>query len=85
MAGRTARRVPLEMGPSILTTCLVQTLNASDKTFQRRFLKRLERAYTELQNDPVASPHSIEQLAWVYELLTGLSMRSGFGKPFLKV
>jgi hypothetical protein len=55
MASRKARRVPLEMGPSVLITCLVQTLNGSDKTFQKRFLKRLEQAYVALENDPSGS------------------------------
>ena len=85
MTGRKARRVPLERGPSVLIACLVQTMNGSDKSFQMRFLARLERAHTELQNDPVASPHSVEQLVWIYELLTGMSMRSGQGVPFAKI
>ena len=85
MASRKARRVPPEMGPSVLITCLVQILNGSDKTFQKRFLKRLEKAYVELENDPVASSHSVEPLAWVHELLTGMNMRSGQGSPFAKI
>jgi hypothetical protein len=33
---------------AILATCIVQTLNESDPSFQERFLGRLQRAYTRL-------------------------------------
>jgi len=71
------------MGPSVLATCIVQTLNDSDNTFQKRFLKRLDKAYAELQNDPVASSHSREEIAWTRELLTGVRFSDPAGQIFL--
>jgi hypothetical protein len=38
-------------GVAILATCIVQTLNESDPTFQQRFLERLSRASRELKDN----------------------------------
>jgi hypothetical protein len=73
----------LEMGAAILVTCVVQTLNESDSTFQSRFLKKLEQAYSEIRDGQRASPHTLEELSWVRELLTGFSVSRGQGEPFL--
>jgi hypothetical protein len=83
MAGSKERRVPEELWPSILIACVVQTLNESDNTFQRRFLERLDRAYAEVREDESVSIHSLEELTWTRELLTGFGFAGGQGKPFL--
>ncbi len=38
-----------KLGVAVLATCIAQTLNESDPTFQARFLERLERAWYALQ------------------------------------
>jgi hypothetical protein len=69
---------------SILATCIVQTLNESDPTFQDRFLKKLTDAYYETSNNSEGDViDSLEVLSWTRELLTGFSWVSGQGKPFL--
>ena len=83
MTSNNERKTTLELGPSILVTCLVQTLDEADATFKARFLKRLERAYSEVREGPTTSTHTLEQLDWVREMLTGWSIISGQGKPFL--
>jgi len=40
-------------GVAILATCIVETLNETDPTFQERFLRRLERAYREVKGLPL--------------------------------
>jgi hypothetical protein len=39
-----------KLGVAVLATCIAQTLNESDPTFQSRFMERLERAWYALQN-----------------------------------
>ena len=39
-----------------LIACVVQTLNESDPTFQKRFLKRLERGYDVIREDTEGEP-----------------------------
>jgi hypothetical protein len=75
--------LPLEMGPSVLAACVAQTLNESDPTFLPRLVKRLRAAHAELSNDPVASRHSLEEIAWTCELLTGVSFSDPAGQVFL--
>jgi hypothetical protein len=43
--------VHAKRGMAALTACVVQTLNESDPTFQKRFLERLERAYYEFRDN----------------------------------
>jgi hypothetical protein len=38
-------------GVAVLAACVIQTLNESDPTFQKRFLKRLERAYDQIRDE----------------------------------
>jgi hypothetical protein len=62
----------VKRGMAALTACIVQTLNESDPTFQKRFLKRLERAYDLIRDDAEGDVREeLELLAWVRELLTG--------------
>ncbi len=77
---------PLKRGMAVLTTCVVQTLNESDPTFRERFVRRLERAYRELQTDDRRGHDQdmFEALAWTREFLTGFSHASGQGRPFLE-
>lgn len=71
-------------GTAVLAACIVQTLNESDSSFQARFLRRLERAYVELREDPeYETMQELELLAWTRELLTGFNPSSGQGEPFL--
>jgi len=66
-------------------TCIVQTLNESDPTFRKRFLKRLERACDLLREDMEGDVRQeLELLSSVRELLTGWSWTSGRGEPFLR-
>ncbi|TKT79992.1 hypothetical protein [Aquamicrobium sp. LC103] len=71
-------------GVAILATCIVQTLQEGDPTFQARFLKRLEDAYSATRED-TDSPalDRLELIKWVKQMLTGWSDISGQGKPFL--
>jgi hypothetical protein len=73
---------------AILATCIVQTLNEADPSFQRRFVERLDRAYGEIRNDPDKYPgppyHELELLTWVRTLLTGFNPSTGQGRPFLE-
>lgn len=59
-------------GMSILITCIVQTMAETDPGFQDRFLTRLARVYSELnehaEGDSVR--HEIEMLAWTHAFLT---------------
>lgn len=66
---------------AVLAACIVQTLNESDPSFQTRFLERLSRAYQQRRDE--ADVEELELYAWVRELLTGFSMVSGQGRPFL--
>ncbi len=71
-------------GVAILATCIVQTLNESDQTFQNRFLERLSRAYRELRDNTDGDViQEIELLKWTREYLTGFSQVDGQGEPFL--
>lgn len=71
-------------GGAILATCIVQTLNESDPTFQTRFLERLSRAYGEIHNTLEGSVNQeLELLAWTREFLTGFDTVTGQNKPFL--
>lgn len=70
-------------GVAILATCIVQTLNESDPTFQDRFVDRLGLAYREVREDDTPTLDRLELINWVRELLTGWSAVSGQGKPFL--
>ncbi|MGN7127533.1 hypothetical protein [Methylorubrum thiocyanatum] len=71
-------------GTAILAACIAQTVNESDPSFQARFLDRLERAYSELREDPAyEGAQELELLSWTRELLTGFSLATGKGEPFL--
>lgn len=75
----------LKKGVAVLAACVVQTLDESDPSFEKRFLERLSRAYYELKDNtegPVQ--HEMELLAWTRSLLTGFSPIDGQGAPFLK-
>jgi len=71
-------------GVAILATCIVQTLNESDPTFQDRFLKRLTDAHYELRDNSEGDViQEMELLAWTRTLLTGFDHVTGQNKPFL--
>jgi hypothetical protein len=70
---------------AVLTTCLVQTLNETDPTFQKRFLQRVERACDLLRRDTEGDVRQeLELLSSVQELLTGWNWSKEQGKPFLE-
>lgn len=74
----------LKKGVAVLAACVVQTLDESDPSFERRFLDRLARAYRELKDNTDGDvQHEMELLAWTRSLLTGFDMVSGQGAPFL--
>jgi hypothetical protein len=57
-------------GVAVLAACIVQTLNESDPTFQKRFLKRLERAYDQIRDETEGDVRQeLELLSCVRELL----------------
>ena len=75
----------IKTATAVLVTCIVQTLNESDHTYQELFLARLGKAYDELRDDPAhGGLHALETISWVRELLTGWSFVTGQGKPFLE-
>jgi hypothetical protein len=86
MSVQKADLAPLKRAVAVLTTCIVQTLNESDPTFRERFVKRLERAYRELQTEDRRGHDQdmFEALAWTREFVTGFSHASGQGRPFLE-
>lgn len=72
-------------GVAVLTACVVQTLNESDPSFERRFLERLTKAYYELRDSSEGDViQELELLTWTRELLTGFNLITGQGEPFLK-
>jgi hypothetical protein len=71
-------------GVAALATCIVQTLNETDPTFQERFLARLGEAYSEFKDNTDGDTiQELELFTWTREYLTGFSMITGQGKPFL--
>lgn len=71
---------------AVLVACVAQTIRESDPTFEERLLLRMEKAYFELRDNPVLGDElpTLELLSFVRELLTGYSLSTGQGKPFLK-
>jgi hypothetical protein len=75
-----------KQGMAALATCIVQTLNETDPTFQDRFLERLGRAYYKIRDGEQWEGDVIQELEllnWTRELLTGFDKIKGQGKPFL--
>ena len=84
MAEKTTDLFRAKRGVAILATCIVQTLHESDPDFEERFLKKLTEAYYELKDNSHADPREeLELLSLTRELLTGFSVISGQGTPFL--
>lgn len=77
------RRLQLDAGAAVLVTCVVQTLAETDRSFQQRFVQRLDEAYARLRDDPKISRRALEDLSWCRELVTGFSVATGQGRPFL--
>lgn len=73
----------LAKGTAVLAACIVQTLSESDRTFQDRFVKRIEKAYYELRDNGEDNLQELGMLSMTRELLTGFNLISGQGKPFL--
>jgi hypothetical protein len=68
-------------GLAALITCVVQTLNESDPTFQKRFLNRLDSAYDVIRHDTEGDVRQeLELLSTVREVLTGWNWTKGRGK-----
>jgi hypothetical protein len=75
----------LTRGVAALAACFVQTLNESDPSFQKRFLKRLEKACDQMRDHTEGSvKQELELLSCVQELLTGWTWTKGRGKRFLE-
>jgi len=75
------RILDVKSGTAILTTCIVQTINERDPTFQERFVARLDRAFAQRRDK--AEKDEKEVLSWTRTLLTGFSLSGGQEKPFL--
>ena len=72
-------------GAAILATCIVQSLKKTDPSFQGRFLQHLTEAYYEIRDNSEGDVrHEMELLSWTRQLLTGFSLITGQGKPFLE-
>lgn len=85
MVAQTTDLHRAKRGVAILVSCIIQTLNESDPSFEDRFLERLARAYRELKDNSEGDVvQEMELLSWTRELLTGFSMFTGQGKPFLE-
>jgi hypothetical protein len=84
MTDKTTELHRSKRGVAILATCIVQTLNESDPTFQERFLKRLSLAYRELKDNTDGDVvQEMELLSWTRSYLTGFDFVTGQGEPFL--
>ena len=71
-------------GVAILAAVLVQTLNETDSSFQRRFVERIGAAYRELKDNTDGDViQEMELLSWTTSRLTGFDRISGQGEPFL--
>jgi hypothetical protein len=71
-------------GMAALVTCVVQTLNETDPSFQERFLANVSKAYYKFRDDTDGDgTEELELLSWTREYLTGFSHLTGQGKPFL--
>jgi len=71
-------------GTAALAACIVQTLDESDPTYQKRFLQRLQKANDYLRYRAADDPtQELELLSMTRDLLTGSSEGAGQGKPFL--
>jgi hypothetical protein len=58
-------------GAAVLTALVVETLNESNPSFRKRFLKRLDAAYHSLDDGPRSEARAIEMLLWTREVLLG--------------
>jgi hypothetical protein len=84
MTDKTTELHRSKRGVAILATCIVQTLNESDPTFQERFLNRLSKAYYELRDNTDGDVvQEMTLLSWTREYLTGFDFVTGQGEPFL--
>lgn len=73
-----------KLGMTIVSACIVQTLNETDPTFQDRFLSRVRAAYYELKDNTDGNvKEQMEALSWTLELLTGFDPINGQQQPFL--
>jgi len=86
-AGRADPEWQIKSGAAALVTCIVQTLNESDHTFQERFLKNLDKAYYAFRDGEQNPDRDVilvlEMLSWTREFLTGWNMITGQGRPLL--
>jgi hypothetical protein len=76
-------------GVAVLASCIVQTINESDPSFERRFLERLSAAYSLVKDNEDGHWNGdviqeLELLAWTREYLTGFSHIRGQEPEFLK-
>ena len=72
MTGQTDDLHQAKLAAAALAACIVQTLNESDPTFERRFLDRLGGEYEKYRNNSDADPvHVLDVIHWTGELLKG--------------
>ena len=93
MAGLTDEQWTVRTGAAALVTCIVRTLQESDPTFEERFLKKLDEAYSDFRDERESFRADgsrrevtgvLEMLSWTNELLTGWNPVLGQRRPFLK-
>lgn len=56
------RRLQFDLGAAVVATCVAQTTAESDRSFQQRFVSRLEEACTRLRGVPKASSYTLGEL-----------------------
>jgi len=73
-------------GTAILAACFVKTLSETDKTFQNRFLKNLDKAHSKIRGGYFEGDvtHEMELLLWTSSIITGWDLIGGPGKPFFQ-
>ncbi len=73
-----------KQGAAALIACVVQTINESDPTFEKRFLGRLARLHAEFVGNTDGNVmQELDLFEWTREYLTGWNVVTGQGKPLL--
>lgn len=83
MSDPNDRRLQFDLGAAVVATCVAPAAAEPDRSFQLRFVSRLEEACARLRGDPKSSSYTLGELTLCRELLTGFTVASGQGRPVL--
>jgi len=62
----------MKIAMATLATCMVGALNETDRQFEKRFVKLLDKAFDNFRNNSDADPqHVLEVIHWTREMLKG--------------